>query len=588
MAGFFLIAPGSSAREAEARRVFQSKGLGEPDVFDLGGWRLLLYRKQLTGRPNFIESGGRGLYSVGTLAYRGLGHAASLERLLSDHYGNGIDRDALRGNFALLLWDGSAFDLMTDEMLGQKIFHTSDGGLWTSSFLAAINAVPGGCTLNRRALLEKLAKGYVIGPDTLVNEVLQLEPGTPSPRADLRLVPRRPLVASSEFEGSFDECARHQNEALKEYFEGIRELSGESLAEGGLSSGFDSRLVLALAHDLPGSFAVHTHATQGVSDHDLNQGYVRQMAAHYEIEMRAVPTKPAGSLSPDEMAGVMEDCLWYFDGRNNDNQGSMSQTYTPSYRRAVLGDRRLTINGIGGEIYRNYYSTMENRFAMRDWMNTRVYYRPIEKILPDGDVREDMVGRHLAKTFTRLSLPPAEIIDRHVMRRYYSEVRTPDNESTNHGAHNQLSLFLTPFAERRIVEEGYRCLRFIGASGRFQGRMIQLLDPYIAGVSSHYGHALSEEPIKPRLKSLYRGYLPHRWRSRLSETRYEKIGLFDRARKHYSGLLSKYPDLAELDQIIREAAPEADIDQLSLMRPAVANLMYVAYLLRAHGSTIRW
>ena len=44
--------------------------------------------------------------------------------------------------------------------------------------------------------------------------------------------------------------------------------------------------------------------------------------------------------------------------------GHCSETYTAQYRRRVLGDNRLSLHGLGGELFRNVYGTPPGRFRL--------------------------------------------------------------------------------------------------------------------------------------------------------------------------------------------------------------------------------
>ncbi len=560
MGGFLLYKSNHSTNLDAVETIFRKKGFSTGNSFRLSSWDLNLYAKQLVSSPNYVQrDNATGLFACGSPVYKGKSYRSTLEKLLADFVEDGIDYGALLGNYVLIFWAEGHIRILTDPLNVQHLFYNAGFNCISTSFLAVLCASEQPLAINRMAFYEKIAKGYILGPDTLVEDVYQWAPPLSRQPRDETLEIITPALNIHDARGAkngFQDCLEQQVHCLDQYMEDADALCAEYGAELGLSSGYDSRLVFAASKALTRPLSLHTHWTEGV--HDNEQAIVSQMAARRNTPLHVVCTRPMSAQTEAQFAQILEDGLYYYDGRCSHNMGAFSETYTREYKTKTLADNRVSLNGLGGEIYRNYYLTSRRHFDFRKWYYNHVFYVFTPFAFEKAKRLDAIYESILSKMEARLGLDLKGRVGLPEVRRYYSELRMPDCDGSNHNAHNQLAFFLTPFIEPKVIEVGYLATPHLGVSGRFQSALLQRVDPAVASVESHYGFPLSREPWKYKFKCAVKGYLPDSLEMGRKRMLVSKKGLGMQNLKMYKALLSCSQSLQSIDQALHDVFPEID------------------------------
>lgn len=558
MGAFFLFPADRQGLDLQAlEQDFGRRGFDHPVKVRQRNLELWLWPKQRLPGVRCLREGERCVaFVVGTMVYRRGAPAESLRMLAEDYRCRRISWDELFGSFCAGFWEGEKLQLLTDRLECQPVFVDEQREVASSSFLGLLAALPGRQRLNRLGLAEKLATGYVVGPDTLVAGIHRT---TGRMQADwnggqwgfVRKPPRVFTEAEGDREGAG--CLQVQLDALDGYLRSIRALAGQHPAVLGLSTGYDSRLLFAAACRAGFPLAVQTHATVGVHDFDL--AVVRDLAGKKGVRLVVVPTRPMRALSPAEFAAVARGCVAFFDGRCSHNMGAFSETYTREYSLASLGEYRLRLNGLGGELYRNYYFDSPRPVDFRAWLQRHVYYPTARRVITDTGLWEEMHRNKVAKMSEELGLDLSGAVSALARKRYYCEIRMPQCDGANHNAHNQVAFYLTPFIEWPIIRTGYRAVPFLGSSGRFQADLIAAADPEVARAPSHYGFELTREPPRHRLKSWLKSTLPDSfWVVRRDRQIARDLYGADSLRQ-FEGLRERFPALREIEEAQSTFAP---------------------------------
>lgn len=573
----------------DARLIFGKKGFSAPSEFDLGRWTLLQYGKILPSPKNHITGAdGTSLHACGTVVYRGLGYRDSLHRLLTDFRDGQVDQEQLLGGFCLLYWDGRSISILMDRSRTFHVFGNEERTCLSSSFLAVLSASPIARPLNRLAACEKLATGYIVGPDTMVAGIQQVDGdvgATYRTEEDgARFVPvrARPPIAVQR-EGMADSIAR-QISRLQTHFRAMDALHVESHGELGLSSGYDSRLVLACARFLSRPMDLHTHGTQGI--HDAEMDIVRQIASRRELALSQVFTRRIEDHGVEEIAAILDDGLHFYDGRCSHNMGAFGEVYTRAYKARVLGAHRLGWNGLGGEIYRNYYFTADRSVNLRHWLDRHIYYPFASEAWGNVEEYEAMHRHRVAKMAHRLGTSVPERAGFFWLRRYYSEIRMPDCDAANNDALNQLAFFHTPFMDAALVAEALHATPHIGFGGAYQSRLIRELDPHLAAFPTHYGYALDSIPLRPRLHAWWKCQVPEfvqRIRLRTILRRMEP-----RIVPGFLTFIKKVPVLEEIRAVLCSSVLRGRFEDAMIDYAQRPTTVFVGSFLRAFQHKIRW
>jgi hypothetical protein len=511
MGAFFLYHNDAELCLDEVSQLFEKKGFRAPRRFLFGSWNLWLYRKILAHSDNYLrDDQGSAIASCGTVVYRGLGYRDSLKRLLSDFRTGNLDQEQLLGSFCLVFWDGEIVSILMDRSGTFHVFANDVHTCLSSSFLGLLTASPSPLPLNRLALCEKMATGYIVSPDTLVEGIEQLDSDvaatfsySSSGLQVLSVCARPPIELHNK---GLRESIACQISRLQIHFKAMDALHREAHGDLGLSSGYDSRLLVACAKYLSTPIDLYTHGTQGV--HEFEASIARQIATNRNQKLHQISTRRIEDLSADDTETLLNDALYFQDGRCA-NMGAFSEVHTKSYRLNVAGNNYLSWNGLGGEMYRNFYFSANRNVTLRHWMNRHVYY----PFAPDAwgcrDDYESMHRRIIAKVSRRLGTDVSSQVSFLWLRRYYSEVRMPDCSAIKNDAHNQLSCFHTPFMDATLVAEALNATPYIGYAGSYQARLIQHIAPALAKLQTHYGHPLDHIPYKYRCTAFIRSLVPN-------------------------------------------------------------------------------
>lgn len=559
---------------------FSNKGFSRPSIFDLGECELYLYHKQLAEAVNSYEDGNNCIFVIGTVVYKGYGYHDTLKYLLHDYIKNRIEYDRILGNYCAIFYVNNKLHILNDALNVCQLFTDMGQHFICSSFLASANAV-GKLTIDRSASLEKLLTGYIVGESTLFNEVRRVIPSDYRGRWDIHKWP--PLVVP-DADKNKEKSVIDRTEAIKGYLKDIEKLAEEFKPELGLSGGYDSRLIFAAAQSAwPFKLDIHTHSTEGVKIHSIEKEIVKEIAEKTGHNLTIVPTHNLDYYSGDEIEAILKDGYYYFDGRCAYNMGAFSPTYTRKYKTNTASGHGLTLNGLGGEVYRNYFANIKPFVSVKQWMKAKVYPNAIDRIVDRATF--DMVHKYICGKMDQL-LPFRwkKWITAFQIRRYYSEMRMPDCDALNCNANNQMVFYLTPFIERNMTEDAYRARNYIGMSGEFQASMIKEINPVIAAFNSHYGFPFDrKEPLKYKIYMLVRGILPDSiWNFRIN--RIVSSGYqTNRNRQFFERVREKCPFLEQATDYTEKLFPEIDFNYLRTdyaMMPNSSYISVVFYMLR--------
>lgn len=560
MGAFFLYKNSKFLDFQAIETVFTKKGFSTPNAFRLGPYTLYLYAKQLVDTPNFFQRSQKtAVFVTGTPIYKTKPYSKTLVALLNDYLDGRIDYDALLGNYALIFWTNDHIDIITDPLNVHHLFHDSAFSCISTSFLAMLCSFGRPLSINRMAFYEKVAKGYIIGPDTLVEDIFQWAPPlSQQPKNDTIKITTPYAFGNGgpEIRDGMQGCLDQQVICLYDYMAAIDALCCEHRAELGLSSGYDSRLLYAAAKKLTKPLALHTHWTKGV--HDSEQTIVRQMATLRNAPLHVAKTQPLKVQGPERLTQILEDGLYYYDGRCSHNMGAFSETYTRQYKIITLSNNRVSLNGLGGEIYRNYYTTARRKFNFKKWFYNHIFYVFTPYAFNNPERLDEIYEFILPKMESRLDLNLKGRISLSEVRRYYSELRMPDCDGSNHNAHNQLAFFLTPFIETNVIKAGYQATPYLGVAGSFQSALLSKIDPDVAAIYSHYGFPLAHEPWPYKLKCAVKGYIPDTLEMARKRMLIRKKGLGLQNLEIYKTLVSRSMSMQKNNQALYDFFPEID------------------------------
>jgi hypothetical protein len=275
------------------------------------------------------------------------------------------------------------------------------------------------------------------------------------------------------------------------------------------------------------------------------------------------------------MEGLLVDTMLFFDGRCGYDMGAFSQVYTRAYKRCATGESKVTLTGLGGEMYRNHSHSALPYTYFPEWLKAHIYYSSALFAMKDRRLHAQLSNTIINKINARLDQDYGGWVDHLALRRYYSELRMPESNGVNHNAHNQLSFYLTPFIEKEIISEAYQATPYLGFSGTYEASLIEKISPDLAAEQSHYGFPLTHEPFSYKARCFIRGIIP----DAISNYRY----FFDRKYRNRGALnlqryltaVSRCGYLRSVNELLNRSFPEIDWDELvrdNLASPTVTHV----------------
>ena len=440
---------------------------------------ILRYEKSKLNRLSFC---------LGTPLYEGVPFDDILGTVSAEFFNDNLDISNLKGNFLFVFIKDEEITILSDRGRQHQLFYNKITGAVSNSLQLLVESNRNKYKLNKMALYERIAIGFNLGEDTIFENIIAI---TPKNKEILRrlnihylnqgIVNANKLVFHDS--GKADSLNR-QISVLSDYFKLIDQTFPMKSGDLGLSGGFDCRLLLALAsQNLTQKLHLHTHATAGV--HEGQGGYAEKLAQVYGAGVTKVETSSPLDLSDEELEQMLYKNMVFFDGRSARHLGAYSQTYTADYKSASMGHGYYSLNGLGGEIYRDSYFTGNKKMTWNEWASRYLFLELSYEILPK-DILHDLSAYLKKKILEELPWDKS-YFDMVFTHSYYGLLKMPQCNGNLVAAYNKVSPILLPFVEPDNVVEALKAIPYFGIGGQYQAKMIKMISPDLAAVPTNYG-----------------------------------------------------------------------------------------------------
>ena len=461
----------------------------EPTEASLPGWKLL-HAPYIQGGPDTFLADGEDLVAVaGTLVYDGMMGRPALQALLRTVALPAPDWSRIGGHFAALIRKAGRTFLITDYFAAYQLFHDSAMRLFSTSLLAAAEALPR-LSFDPQGVYEFAFNVLPIGDDTIFSELKTLGPyravelAADGPKLHGLA---KPLPEIEQGVPLSERIERHRA-ALSAIVRPHLEAFGARV-NCPLSGGLDSRLLFALmrAEGWQPNLFVYGGAESG----DVR--IARHIGAALGVEVDWLDKEAWRQVDPDDFAEQVERNHFAYDGLPNYGELFENGANAFALARRHAGSA-LSASGSAGEIMRNFFYLPAR--PTRALTVARSFYARYAL----GDVtglfdERAFLGRLEDKILEGLGLSGERgPLSRGRIEQVYPRVRaraTLGREislETRHGA------YLTPFMDHRVVAESMRLPLGLKNAGRFQAALLAAIDPELAALPSVYGHDFSGPP----------------------------------------------------------------------------------------------
>lgn len=571
MGAFFIKGNNEQQSEEAIAAFFLKKGHTSYQRFDTANASVFLFEKIKKREANYIIAGEHKIAATGTFNYKQKNYKQSLELLISDYKNNTIDYDSLNGHYNIFLLNSSdKIQVLSDAKNSLEIYTNTSNTLFSNSFLALAELSTQKLTLNKNAIAENLLTGCLFGNETIFNEI-QVYSGTENKFL-------QPVTLAYKTENTRiknrSEAVEYQLANLNSYFKSFEALVNENGAEIGLSGGYDSRLMLSLCNaHYAKNLQLHTHWK---AKNDLDITIAKQLATTVKKELKILPILQTKDMDSAQLENTLQESLFFYDGLTRVNHGWTRKYRTLEYRNSVLGNINLGMSGLGGELYRNDFHINFSKIALSTWISNFILPIYLTDKIPSSTT--DLIVQQISKKInTQLGLGENnKYLSKKDVYRYYGEMWVKKGPGIRNSIENQLSYFISPFTDSKLMQQSYNTVEHLGISGEFEAALIMSVNPALGKIISGYGFSFDKIPASHLLKHTAISYIPVSLKQKLIKL---MIG-----NKHTFPALNK--SLMDNHEVIRNCINEIkklnlgfDIEKLLMYQDEFDRIVGTGYLI---------
>lgn len=493
MSGLFLVSDRdpefADSALAAARAQFALHGFSGCVERRLPGWRLL-HAPYILGGPDTLLIDGDDMVAVaGTLTYDGLMGRPALEALLGSATLPAPDWDRLGGHFVALVRRAGRSFVLTDYFAAFQMFHDTGMRLFSSSLLAAANALPQ-LHFDPQGVYEFAFNVVPIGDDTVFAELKTIGANRVVELTEEGAVPHavsKPLPGAAAAMPLGERIERHRDLLAAVLKPHVAHFGDQVHCP--LSGGLDSRLLLAALRAEGCRPHVYVYGSPRSQDVRISL----QIGAAQGFEVAWLDKEAYRKVEPDEFPEQVERNFQVYDGLPNFGE-LFENGSNAAAREARHRDGALSASGGCGEIYRNFFYLSGGRTSAASVARTFfARYAP-------GDVtnlfNERAFLRNLEdKILIALELPEVRSpLPRTVVEQIYPRIRCRALFGREISLEARYGAYLMPFLERRVVAEAMTLPLSLKNAGGFEAKLLNAIDPVLAALPSAYGHDFARPP----------------------------------------------------------------------------------------------
>ena len=494
MAGLFLVQSSDpifadSALDT-ARAQYALHGFGTPVAAELPGWRLLHWPHIIGGPDSLLIAGDNLVAVAGTLTVDGLMGTPALERLLTIDLPS-IDWSRIGGHFSALVRNNGRSFVFGDYLAAYQLFHDEDRRLFSTSLLAAANALPR-LHFDAQGVYEFAFNVVPIGDDTVFSELKTLGSGHMVELTDggsvLHVLPR-PLPADTTDAPIAERLQRH-TDALKTVVDAHVGYFGNRVFCP-LSGGLDSRLVLATLRAAGCTPNVYVYGPPGSDDVEIG----RAIGKAEGFAVNWIDKSQLHTLAPDAFAEQVKVNFHQFDalptyGNIFDNGGNALA------RDARHATGYLAVSGGCGEIYRDFFFLANRPTTAKAVAST--FFARFTKGDVTGEFDAPSFLGHISGKIAKAAEVPSDTVSmpRNRVEHIYPRIRCRALFGREISLESRYGAYFMPFLDHKVVAEAMTLPMPLKQAGRFEAMLLNAIDPVLARHPSAYGHDFSGPPSR--------------------------------------------------------------------------------------------
>lgn len=462
---------------------------------------LFVGSKSLIAEPPFLYAVGQDwVTAIGTLSYRAMEFKPGLVCLAKDILTGKFDPNELYGHYTIIYYINTTLTILFDESEFGAPYCAE--GIISSSFLRCCAAATK-LTPYVDAIFTEVYSGCFLNGKTTFHEVERVhqEKRMNLESVDVYFKPVIHQVYGQKLK-SFKDAVEYQLSIFDNYFTRWRRQLSKVKIDIGLSSGYDSRLTLALLQKYhPGNFQVHTYWK---AQEDFDTKIAKQLANIVGLPLIGIEIEDRNTLKHDQLIQLIESACTYYDGTFPTNHGWVRAFRTAEYRRKVLGTARFGMSGLSGEQYRNDFKLADRNYSKKAVAQLLLLDETNFMALDKCSFKKEGYNILFNELRTAQNYKsPLKSLSRVEIQKLYCKLWVSFGPGLRNKHENQLAFFISPFTERSLQRAAENLIPFLGNGGDFQVALIRSLNPKLAAVMSDYGHSLNAIPLKQKVSDLF-------------------------------------------------------------------------------------
>lgn len=582
LAGFYW---GEVSQLDKVSKVWKSAGINAVSMGNVATKSLLLAPKILIPSNLTVSKDGFQAAVIGIFIYKGLAFEAGLTAALRDILHQKFDELAVRGTFALLVFNENQLKIWLDATIIQHLYLDKHAQNLSTSFLA-IAETKASKAPNLKSFQEILLTGTQIGPETLLEGIEKVEPNSipEIPGVQIRICqrPNEGLAFRTREEALEDAQAR-----IEACFQDYQPLAKHHGALLGLTGGLDSRLNLALAlKQWPSPIEVYTNCRiRKGKERVIDEPLALKAAEAVGLKLRAGWMVHPLDMEDRQLNQVMEQSFQFFDGHGRMHAQWFEDYNTARFKKELMGDRLFGLSGIGGEQYRNFEGLLLGSWSKDYFVRyhlTTNYCGPAFTSKKEEDKFVDFLG---AKVWAKIKPEKRQRISHQEVKKYLNEILIANRLGARNNAENRLAWFASPFTDPSVSIPAYSLSKWLGSSIAFEKDLITRLNAKLSEVPLDYGIRPNEElTFSMQLKPWLRRFIPPKiWVN-------NRIGPISTPGRYalFNELHRQSPLIQDCVNEVKSLALPIQIDRLCALpdfMPVVVNMGYFLLKLKQNSFT---
>lgn len=514
MGNFALISKSISATEKRIADYYRSYLGKEPRVADAGNFLLLYCNKGFLNESHFYSDKNGFICFSGTPIYSGLPTITETAKTIYQNLCDGkLDPQKIRGNYCFVFFSKKhGLRIGHDGINVASLFTNQNYSVISNSFITTALATNEQLEYNTNALMELCLLGQISGNETIFSSITKIYHNTS--KNDLPFTWATSPVIKREIEPlpTAEKEVNRQLSVLKDFFNDVTPFFNHYGTNLGLSDGHDSRLLAGFFKRQINNLSLYTFwRKKETKEIQIS----RELAKQLEKPLRMIEGKDIADKMENEVEENFREAFFLLDGQPRLHNYFFDDFNTVSFLRKLSTENSISVNGVGGEAYRN------NRHFQFGKVMPGTFFKKyiIEETIP-GILKGDKLVRlidYLQRKFDgELGSVNLKADNGFYYRKqvhfYFNEYQNNAYRLNRSNGENKYIMQVAPFLDPQIVIAAYNSIPFHGISYWFQQEMLRKNDPELAGITSGYGYNFNRgEPLTEKIKYLVKSITPSGW-----------------------------------------------------------------------------